>query len=57
MPGSDDLKKRAQWYREFAKLGTSYERTWRLQMAAYFDRLAEAQDARDRESEDLKHQN
>ena len=44
MAGSDDLKKRAQWYRDFAKLGTNYERQWRLQMAEYFDRLAEAQD-------------
>jgi len=35
------LRKRAQWYRDFAKLGTAYERVWRHQMAEYFDRQAD----------------
>jgi hypothetical protein len=35
------LRKRAQWYRDFAKLGTAYERAWREQMAEYFDRMAD----------------
>lgn len=35
------LRQRAQWYREFAKLGNSHEREWRFQIADYFDRLAE----------------
>jgi len=35
------LRKRAQWYRDFAKLGTAYERNWRSQMADYFDRMAD----------------
>jgi len=35
------LRRRAQWYREFAKLGNSHESEWRFQIADYFDHLAE----------------
>jgi len=35
------LRQRAQWYREFAKLGTLQEQEWRSEMANYFDRLAD----------------
>jgi len=35
------LRRRAQWYREFAQLGNSQEKEWRLQIAEYFDRLAD----------------
>jgi hypothetical protein len=35
------LRQRAQWYRDFAKLGTLQEQEWRGQMAEYFDRLAD----------------
>jgi hypothetical protein len=38
---ADRLRRRAQWYREFAKLGNSHEMEWRFQMADYFDRLAD----------------
>lgn len=44
------LRKRAQWYREFAKLGTMQERVWRQQMADYFDRLAEEIEKKDGEA-------
>ncbi len=43
------LRQRAQWYRDFAKLGTGQEREWRCQMAEYFERLAE-QSERDAEA-------
>lgn len=42
------LRKRAQWYRDFAKLGTAYEQVWRLKMADYFDRLADGAEERGR---------
>ena len=35
------LRQRAQWYRDFAKLGNLQEEAWRNEMADYFDRLAE----------------
>ena len=35
------LRQRAQWYRDFAKLGNLQEEAWRNQMADYFDRLAD----------------
>ena len=35
------LRQRAQWYRDFAKLGNLQEQAWRNQMAEYFDRLAD----------------
>jgi hypothetical protein len=35
------LRQRAQWYRDFAKLGNLQEQTWRQQMAEYFDDLAD----------------
>ena len=35
------LRQRAQWYRDFAKLGNLQEQAWRNQMADYFERLAE----------------
>jgi hypothetical protein len=35
------LRQRAQWYREFAKLGTLQEQKWRSEMANYFDQLAD----------------
>jgi hypothetical protein len=35
------LRQRANWYREFAKLGTLQEREWRSEMADYFDQLAD----------------
>jgi hypothetical protein len=35
------LRQRAQWYRDFAKLGNLQEQAWRNQMADYFDRLAD----------------
>ena len=43
------LRKRAQWYRDFAQLGTMYERVWRHQMADYFDRLADDVEKKDGE--------
>ena len=38
------LRQRAQWYRDFARLGTEQEREWRTQLADYFERLAEQAD-------------
>ena len=35
------LRQRAQWYRDFAKLGNLQEEAWRNEMADYFDRLAD----------------
>ncbi|HXJ00926.1 MAG TPA: hypothetical protein VNH44_06870 [Micropepsaceae bacterium] len=42
----ENLRARAQWYRDFAQLGTPDERVWRNQMAEYFDRLAMALEMR-----------
>jgi len=50
------LRQRAQWYRDFAKLGTRQESEWRGQMAEYFERLAE-QSERTAESDTPKKAN
>ena len=47
----EELRTRAQWYRDFAQLGTPDERVWRFQMADYFDRLAETLEKRGTEPE------
>jgi hypothetical protein len=46
----ENLRTRAQWYRDFAELGTPDERVWRNQMADYFDRLAGALEKRKNEA-------
>jgi hypothetical protein len=48
----EELRTRAQWYRDFAQLGTPDERVWRFQMADYFDRMADGAEKRGPGSDD-----
>jgi hypothetical protein len=38
----EELRKRAQWYRDFASVGSTENRALRLSLAEHFDRQADA---------------
>ncbi|HKD21344.1 MAG TPA: hypothetical protein VKB71_05000 [Rhizomicrobium sp.] len=44
----EELRKRAQWYRDFASVGSTENRALRLSLAELFDRQADALEAKQR---------
>lgn len=42
----DLLRKRAQWYRDFADVGSADNKELRLSLARHFDRMAEEMESR-----------
>jgi hypothetical protein len=41
-----ELRRRAQWYREFADVGSADNKELRLSLARHFDRMADEAEAR-----------
>jgi hypothetical protein len=39
------LRAMAEWFREFAALGSAEQRRWQLDLAAYYERLAAEREA------------
>jgi len=54
MTEAERLRKRACWYRDFAKLSTSAERISRLALADFFERKAQEADDRRQTSTDIR---
>ena len=45
----EELRKRAQWYRDFANVGSTENRALRLSLAEHFDRQADALEAKQKQ--------